>query len=206
MGSNVEFGNLRSRRDNVLHWHYLAVMLPAPLPPLFFEAADAGTLPRDLPRPAEGQLLSVGSQFDKKFTLYATAGYGLDAMYVLSPVLMAALIDHAADYHLEVTGDTLVFFTPELADFAEAGPWLAAGALLQEVVPELTRRAQQYRDERLAAQRADLRWRRRPVSPSRVRYAAGQTLGASLAVCVGAFALVGLVRGGAAIVTVLLGS
>src|SRR5699024_10967174 len=54
-----------------------------------------GPLARELPRPVEGQQLTTGGRFDRHFTVYAPPGYGLEAMYVLTPVVMAALIDHA---------------------------------------------------------------------------------------------------------------
>src|SRR5699024_4209137 len=179
-----------------LEWHYLAVSLPAPLPQLFLEATGAGPLTLELPRPVEGQRLTVGGQLDRRFTVYAPPGYGVDAMYVLTPVVIAALIDHADRYHIEVTGDTLVFFSPVLADFTEQEPWLAVDAVLQEVVPAVVRQAERYRDERGPGQRSTLWWEPRPVSGSRIREAAGHLLVYSLLVWRAIFAFFGLVQYG----------
>lgn len=153
----VEFGNLRSRRFNQLRWHYLAVELPSPLPHLILESANAGRLPAELPRAEIGQAVSMGYPFDDSFTLYAPEGYEHDALYVLTPAVMALLLDHAADFHIETIGDTLVFFTPELADFSEPEPWLAIDALWLNAVPAIVARSERYRDERVPEQGFDRR-------------------------------------------------
>lgn len=148
----VEFGNLQGRTTNELSWHYLATQLPAPLPHLILESARAGALPRELPRAELGQQLRIGAPFDRAFRLYAPQGYEHDALYVLTPAVLAVLLDHAADFHLETIGDTLVLFTPEVADFAEPEPWRAIDALWTTVVPALWARAERYRDERVPEQ------------------------------------------------------
>lgn len=148
----VEFGNLEGRTYNELEWHYLATQLPAPLPHLILESASAGSLPRELPRADIGQALSLGQPFDRAYRLYAPQGYAHDALFVLTPAVMAVLLDHAADFHIETIGDTLVFFTPRLADFTEPEPWHAINALWRTAVPAIWARAERYRDERVAEQ------------------------------------------------------
>lgn len=153
----VEFGNLSSRTHSYLEWHYLATELPAPLPHLILESAAAGPLPRELPRAELGQSVSMGNPFDQHFTLYAPSGYEHDALYVLTPAVMAVLLDHATDFHIEIIGDTLVFFAPEHADFGSPEPWEAIDALWMNAVPALVMRAQRYRDERVPDQSFDRR-------------------------------------------------
>jgi len=148
----VEFGNLASRTHSYLEWCYLATELPAPLPHLFLESAAAGPLPRELAAADIGQAMSVGQPFDRHFTLYAPTGYEHDALYVLTPAVMAALLDHATDVHVEIIGDTLVFFAPGPADFGTPEPWEAVDALWMNAVPLLVTRAQRYRDERVPDQ------------------------------------------------------
>ena len=147
----VEFGNLTSRTHSVLEWHYLAVELPSPLPHLVLESTAAGSLPNELAREI-GQQVSLGQPFDSRFTLYAPRGYEHDALYVMTPAVMAALLDHAAEFHVEIIGDTLVFFAPGHADFGALPPWQAIDALWMHAVPPLLARAQRYRDERVPEQ------------------------------------------------------
>ncbi|WP_147918779.1 hypothetical protein [Ruania zhangjianzhongii] len=233
VADDTEFGNLKSRRTNTLEWHYLAVTLPAPLPHLFVEASGAGSLPRGFPRAHGDQRLSLGGPFDRRFALYVPPGYERDALFVLTPVVMAALVDHAAGYHLEVTGDTLVFFTAELADFAEPDVWRAVGSVLSGAVPALVTRADRYRDERVPGQQAEERlaairlamttpgstWAeadrrigekgrrlqpgRRRVRWSRVREAVGNVVLLWVSLAVGGFALVAFVYAMYTLVTAL---
>lgn len=148
----VEFGNLASRTHSYLEWHYLATELPAPLPHLILESRAAGPLPKELARAEIGQSLSLGYPFDHHFTLYAPRGYERDALYVLTPAVMAVLLDHATDFHVEIIGDTLVFFAPDPVDFGRREPWEAIDGLWMNAVPALVKRAQRYRDERVPDQ------------------------------------------------------
>lgn len=154
VGQEVEFGNLLSRREHSLEWHYLAVALPAPLPHLFLEASAAADLPYEFPRAAVGQRLPLAGPFGRGFEVYGPSGYERDALFVLTPAVMATLLDHAAEYHLEITGNTLIFFTPDLADFTGPEAWRRIGALLQGAVPALAARAERYRDQRVPGQTA----------------------------------------------------
>lgn len=152
VGPDVEFGNLRNRRHHELEWHYLAVTLPAPLPHLILTSSQLGALPKELPRAQIGQSLSLGNPFDRTFEVHAPRGYERDALFVLTPAVMAVLLDHAAAFHIEITGNTLVFFTAEVADFAEAESWRAVDSLLRGAVPAIVARAERYRDERVPEQ------------------------------------------------------
>lgn len=148
----VEFGNLTSRTHSVLEWHYLAVQLPAPLPHLILESTAVGPLPPELGHAPDDQVVPVGYPFEASFTVHAPRGYAHDALYVLTPAVMAVLMDHAAGFHIETIGDTLVFFAPERADFATPEPWQAIDALWMHAVPALNARAERYRDERVPEQ------------------------------------------------------
>lgn len=148
----VEFGNLSSRTHSYLEWHYLATELPAPLPHVFLESRAAGRLPKELARAEIGQAVSMGAPFDNHFTVYAPRGYEHDALYVLTPAVMALLLDYATDFHVEIIGDTLVFFAPGHADFGTPAPWETIDALWLNVVPAIVTRAQRYRDERVPHQ------------------------------------------------------
>lgn len=148
----VEFGNLTSRTHSALTWHYLATQLPAPLPHLILESTAAGPLPAELARAEIGQAVPTGYPFNRSFVLYAPRGYEQDALYVFTPRVMAVLLDHATAFHLEVIGDTLVFFAPGHADFGTPEPWQAVDALWMNAVPAISGRAARYRDERVPDQ------------------------------------------------------
>ncbi len=148
----VEFGNLTSRAHSMLEWHYLATQLPAPLPHLILESTAAGGVPAELAGAEIGQTVPTGYPFNRSFVLHAPRGYEQDALYVLTPAVMAVLLDHATDFHLEIIGDTLVFFSPGHADFGTPEPWQAIDALWTNAVPAIVERAKRYRDERVPDQ------------------------------------------------------
>lgn len=148
----VEFGNLTSRTHSALEWHYLATQLPAPLPHLILRSTAAGPLPRELAGAEIGEIVPTGYPFNRSFVLHAPAGYAQDALYVLTPRVMALLLDHAGAFHIEIIGDTLVFFAPGHADFGTTEPWQAIDALWTKAVPAIVGRAARYRDERVPDQ------------------------------------------------------
>jgi hypothetical protein len=65
---------------------------------------------------------------------------------------MAALIDRAHLYNVEIVDDTLVFFMPRAADFSEAEPWESAHAILTGVVSGIVAKSRRYLDERVPGQ------------------------------------------------------
>lgn len=154
LASGVEFGNLRAPRVNRLEWHYVKVSLPAPLPHFLLDATESDEHPRDLRVELHfDQRQSIGGAFDRRFALHVPAGYGPDAFLILSPDVMAALVDHASQYNVEIVGDTLIFFTSEIVDFTDPDTWRSIDALLSGVVPRLRRGAERYRDQRVPEQR-----------------------------------------------------
>jgi hypothetical protein len=148
--AGVEFGNVVLRRARRAGWTYVAVTLPVPLPHLVLDAAGdharAGDLPAHVRR---GQRLSLEGDFDRSFRLHAPAEYERDALFLLTPDVMAALVDDAAGFDVEMVDDTLVFFRRHLADFSEPAPWEAAGRILDGVAERIRRRALGYRDDRV---------------------------------------------------------
>ena len=150
----VELGNLTSRRSGrSATWHYLAVRLPAPLPHLILDATSDGRLGGDLPVGFEReQRMSLEGDFDRWFRVYAPQTYGKEALYVLTPDVMAALIDRAHLYNVEIVDDTLVFFSPRAADFSEAEVWESAHAILTAVAPRIIAKSRRYLDERVPGQ------------------------------------------------------
>ncbi|GAB3118362.1 hypothetical protein [Glaciibacter psychrotolerans] len=149
----VEFGTLSSHSRRSGEWHYVAVTLPAPLPHLILDATSTGRLSSNLPVGlVRDQKLSLEGNFDQSFQVYSPLDYRMEALYVLTPDLMAALIDDAAGYNVEIIDHTLVFFTPRPADFSTSEPWNSVHALLTNVAPRIIAKARRYLDERVPGQ------------------------------------------------------
>ena len=149
----IEFGNLSAGAPRSSEWHYLAVTLPAALPHLILDATSNDTITSDLPARVErSQRLSLEGDFDRWFQVYAPITYRSDALYFLTPDVMASLIDTASEYNIEIIDDTLVFFTSTTANFATPAPWQAIHAILADATSRIAASARRYRDERVPGQ------------------------------------------------------
>jgi hypothetical protein len=153
VASGVEVGNLRYRSARSVEWHYVAVTLPDPLPHLILDATSNGHISDKLPVGIDReQRLSLEGDFDRWFQAYSTPAYRMEALYVLTPDVMAALIDQAGGFNVEIVDDMLVFFTPRAADFSAAETWEAVHAILTNVAPRIMAKAGRYLDERVPGQ------------------------------------------------------
>lgn len=153
LGDRFEmFGNVfpygSSGEDRAPHgWGFLAVRLDAHVPHLLLIPRDrAFTLRSTLFNLTGSQKLSLEGDFDKHFQLYAPVGYSRDALYVITPDLMALLIDELPGSYVETFDDTLVVTTPEPYDFSTPAAWDRINLLLETVVPKAMRQTRNYRD------------------------------------------------------------
>jgi hypothetical protein len=148
--AGVEFGVVRRKRGGHRGWTYVALGLPAPLPHLVLDSTANDRHGSDLPASVQrDQRLSLEGDFDRHFRLYAPGEYERDALYLLTPDVMAALVDDAAGFNVEVVDRRIVFFRRDPVDHSAPEPWEAAGRILAGVGPRLVRRAVRYRDDRV---------------------------------------------------------
>lgn len=159
-GRRLEIGNYRytvpsENRENssVHHWGYVAITLDRRLPHLLLDAKTndrsvfgirTSNLPVDLD---PNQRLTLGGEFDEKFTLYAPSDYGRDAFYLFAPDLMALFIDRLGTFDVEIVDDTmLVYGSPfDLLDPQTYG-WLTE--LVDTALARTVRRTESYSDDR----------------------------------------------------------
>lgn len=158
-GRRLEIGNYRysirhddDRDPRVYHWGYVAITLDRRLPHLLLDAKANNTstfgiktsnLPVDL---APDQRLSLGGEFDDRFTLYAPSNYGRDAFGIFTPDLMALFIDRLGTYDVEIVDDTLFVYGSSFDLLApRTYEWLQE--LVATVVARTVRRTERYRDD-----------------------------------------------------------
>ena len=118
---HLDFGNYRfttgSDKDRTTHtWGFLAMRLERRLPHLLLDARSNNGLfgVSNLPVMFRAnQTLSLEGDFDRHFRLYCPAGYEQDALYILTPDVMASLIDEAGTFDLEIVDDWLFAYSPE---------------------------------------------------------------------------------------------
>lgn len=73
--------------------------------------------------PLASQRLSLEGDFDRYFEVYCPAGYERDALYILTPDVMANLVDSARGTDVEFIDDRLVLRTRRDMVTADPGAW-----------------------------------------------------------------------------------
>lgn len=100
---------------------------------------------------ARAEVLSLEGDFDRHFTLYAPRRYETDALYVFTPDVMAALIDHGSGFSVTLIDDLLIV-RPVTGAFTltDAALWPRLLAVVDSVAPQVAQQTERYRDERSA--------------------------------------------------------
>ena len=156
-GRRLEIGNYRytvrgEKQDSVFGWGYVAIGLDRRLPHLLLDAKAndrsvfgirTSNLPVDL---ARDQRLSLGGEFDEKFTLYAPSDYGRDAFLIFAPDLMALFIDRLGTFDVEIVDDTMFVYGGRF-DLLDPATYLWLEDLVEVVVDRTVRRTERYRDD-----------------------------------------------------------
>jgi hypothetical protein len=158
-GRRVEIGNFRytipaEKRENakVYGWGYVAITLDRRLPHMLLDARAnnrsvfgirTSNLPLDL---ARDQRLSLGGEFDEKFTLYAPSDYGRDAFYIFTPDLMALFIDRLGTFDVEIIDDTMFVYGGRF-DLLDPRTYDWLQELVDTVVARTVRRTGRYSDD-----------------------------------------------------------
>jgi len=142
-----QFGNFDVDGRNAVG--FLAVKLDAALPHLFLASRPrAGSAASPFAAGLAGeQEVDLEGDFPSTFALYVPQGYGVDVRYLLTPDLMALLVDEAGDYSIEIVDDWFfVYSWYPLNDDARLVRRLFE--IMDVVAGRLDRRGVRYRDER----------------------------------------------------------
>jgi hypothetical protein len=158
-GRHVEIGNYRytirgekAENSKVYGWGYVAITLDRRLPHLLLDAKAndnsvfgirTSNLPVDL---ASDQKLSLGGEFDDKFTLYAPSDYGRDAFYIFAPDLMALFIDRLGAFDVEIIDDTMFVYGSRF-DLLDPRTYDWLQELIDTAVARTVRRTERYSDD-----------------------------------------------------------
>lgn len=134
-------------------FRYLTMRLPRSLPHLVIDARGNGSLRAYLPGT---ERLSLEGDFDRYFTVYAPHGYERDALELLTPDVMACLIDHGRAWDIEVIDNRLHLASSRVrprTDRREVPAMLFFARLVGE---ELAHQAQSYTDPRARQPHAEI--------------------------------------------------
>ena len=169
----------------VKSYGYLAIRLERAVPQLVLDSKRNGSsIPMMI---GGGQKLRLEGDFNKYFTLYAPKGYERDALYIVTPDLMALLVDETGDFDVEVVDDMLFVYSTTPFDTTNAAVWRRLGRIRDVVGAKAISQTDYYSDDRVTDRAAN----RVADGGRRLRMGFGSGTGTRLAVIViGVFAAV----------------
>lgn len=154
--SPIELGNYRyvtgSGKSSQTHnYGYMRLKLPRRLPHMMLDAQSNNIFKfSNLPQTfTKDQRLSLEGDFNNYFTLYAPQKYERDALYVFTPDVMQALVDHASDYDVEIIDDNLFIYSSKHFNLMRPDTWKKLLFLASNLGPEFESQTDYYADERV---------------------------------------------------------
>jgi len=162
---SVTTGSGKNRRTRVYRWAYLVIQLDRHLPQLVLDALQNdhrvfGIGTSNLPVSfASTQRLGLEGDFDQYFRLSVPAGYERDAVYVLTPDLMALLIDQAGTgsaLDVEIVDDRIYFYAPGHLEYGDPTVWQRLTTIVRTVGAKTLRQTVRYADERVGDRAIDV--------------------------------------------------
>lgn len=135
-------------------------------------------------QPAGGQRLSLEGDFNRYFDTYCPRGYERDALYLLTPDVMAAFIDGARDFDIEIIGNRLILRSRSDVVTTDPAVWQAIASAVSALAGR-TLQWRKWRDEHAGPDIADAKLAREAAKRGRLRGV--PSIGAIL---IGAYALV----------------
>ncbi|MCS5719036.1 DUF3137 domain-containing protein [Herbiconiux sp. CPCC 205763] len=149
------------------NWGFTSQLVAgASLPHIMLVSRDPRS--RSLPASFDPKLkMTLEGDFPKYFDLYCTPDAKLDTLYLLTPDLMASLVDNAGFSSMEFTGNRVFFFTPGRFDPDDRTQWERSLRLLSSVGADSLKRVQRL--NRVGTGRDPLDQRRASASSARER-------------------------------------
>ncbi len=94
------------------------------------------------------QKMQLEGDFDTYFDVYCPKGYERDALYVLTPELMAILVDNGSQYDIEIVDNMVYFYRKDGLPW-QAEPMKQLFQMLGAISDEIIDNSNRYRDERV---------------------------------------------------------
>lgn len=162
-------------------FRYLLLKTPRQLPNLMIDSLSNGQLRQVLPGT---QRITLEGDFDRYFAVYAPVGYGRDALELLTPDVMAGLIDYGRQWDIEIVDDQLIVASHRVARRWDRSETTALLLFAEIVGADLAHQAKTYTDPRAARPRTQL------AEPGR-RLRRRSTWWVWIVVCLGVGAMLG---------------
>jgi len=154
-------GSDESRYTDRHNYGYIMVDLNKKLPHMVLDAKSnnvsvfkqsISNLPTTFDK---AQVLSLEGDFDKYFKLYAPKEYERDALYILSPDLMAVLIDHSGQFDVEIVDDKMFVYSSTYFNFSDIESVKKLFKIIEIVGKKIIHQSNNYSDERISTKSID---------------------------------------------------
>jgi hypothetical protein len=154
---NVRYGSPGA--DNavteVSHRGFLAVHIGGALPHIILDAkANDGRTGGIGMQFSDQPTLRLEGNFNEHFTLYCPPGYERDALYILTPDLMALLLDESLAFDVELVGDWMFVYAMKPFDFMDVATYQRLFRIVETVGERAARRSTWYRDDQYSSPEA----------------------------------------------------
>lgn len=129
-------------------FRYLIAELPVTVPHLVLDGRANGALSHVVP---QSQRVMLEGDVDRYFATYAPEGYARDALEVLTPDVLAALIDTGADWDFEWVDNLLIVVSRKASHACDRDETIAMLVFAETIVPLIARQAERYSNFRIHA-------------------------------------------------------
>lgn len=144
----------KNRREET--WGFIRIELSRQLPRMVIDGRRNNFITTNLPEIFdESQLLQLEGNFSDVFDVYVPAGYENDALYILTPDVMALILDKADGFDIEITGGQLFVYAEGGFDIRDASSTGNLVELAKEFQHEFETQADYYADERVGSRRVN---------------------------------------------------
>lgn len=148
-------GSGKSRSEH--RWGFVRIELSRQLPRMVIDGRRNNFIGSNLPEIFHSnQRLQLEGNFSDHFDFYVPAGYEKDALYVLTPDIMALLVDEANGYDIELTGNQLFIYGHGGFDFRNPSVIEKLVTMAQDFQREFEMQTDYYADERVGDRKANV--------------------------------------------------
>ncbi len=160
----IEIGNYSyttgSGKSRTVHfWGYMRVQLSRKLPHMVLDAKSNNLFKRfsNLSDSfGADQAVKLEGDFNNHFTLYVPKQYEQDALYVMTPDVMAAMVDLGAYYDMEIVDDFLFLYAPDGLTLDSEENLRKMRAVVAKISSELRDQSSYYSDARVGDRQANV--------------------------------------------------
>lgn len=148
VAGNYSYTVETSKNSETSSFGFFSFKLTRKLPHIILDASHNNKFLIDSlgDRLVRNQASELEGDFYKHFTVYAPELYQTDMLYILTPDVMASLVDFGKQFDIEIVDDYVFFYSSEKFDFSEPNVWEGILNASKEIFPELQHQTKYYAD------------------------------------------------------------